>query len=427
MSLSETQRIKKRKFAKSIVGLLVALQLPFMASNMYLASADTLNCNNLAGNIVDPNSAATISKNNNILNSDFEYGVSGYGVWPGLGDVPWNFIDPYADSATANYEWMTSDREHELEIWHVEKNESGLSDFKSGDYVENISGMEPYSGKNWAELGANSEGVLYQDVATIPGTTFTYSFAHHGREITDTMKLSIGAKPANVATPSHGAFGPETNESVMNGLTQQTPSLKAIRQNKSDTTGSGVFRRYSGPADLSDNVGDKWGVYRGTYVVPEGQTCTRFAFSYVSGLSPSIGNFLDGVKFSRAIDDEFENYTTNQELNLLSNDNNLTSISNLLDSDLQPLQRDETDTTKFVTALGGLISITSPNTVHYTQPLGVNNGTDTFSYLASDDFNAQMNCGPNCLQTNSNAWLDKFTRGEVAFPTTPAPPQMGFL
>jgi MoaA/NifB/PqqE/SkfB family radical SAM enzyme len=48
-------------------------------------------------------------------------------------------------------------------------------------------------------------------------------------------------------------------------------------------------------------------------------------------------------------------------------------------------------------------------------------------YLASDDFDAQMNCGPNCLQTNTNAWLDKFTRGEVAFPTTPAPPQMGFL
>lgn len=52
---------------------------------------------------------------------------------------------------------------------------------------------------------------------------------------------------------------------------------------------------------------------------------------------------------------------------------------------------------------------------------------EVMRYLASDDFNAQMNCGPNCLQTNSNAWLDKFTRGEVAFPTTPAPPHMGFL
>lgn len=52
---------------------------------------------------------------------------------------------------------------------------------------------------------------------------------------------------------------------------------------------------------------------------------------------------------------------------------------------------------------------------------------EVMRYLASDDFNAQMNCGPNCLQTNTNAWLDKFTRGEVAFPTIPAPPQMGFL
>ena len=52
---------------------------------------------------------------------------------------------------------------------------------------------------------------------------------------------------------------------------------------------------------------------------------------------------------------------------------------------------------------------------------------EVMNYLASDDFNAQMNCGPNCLQTNTNSWLDKFTRGEVQFPTTPAPPHMGFL
>ncbi len=48
-------------------------------------------------------------------------------------------------------------------------------------------------------------------------------------------------------------------------------------------------------------------------------------------------------------------------------------------------------------------------------------------HLASDDFNAQRNCGPNCLQTNTNSWLNKFVQGQVAFPTSPAPPQMGFL
>lgn len=52
---------------------------------------------------------------------------------------------------------------------------------------------------------------------------------------------------------------------------------------------------------------------------------------------------------------------------------------------------------------------------------------EVMNYLASDAFDAQRDCGENCLQTLTNSWLDKFTHGEVAFPTTAAPPQMGFL
>jgi MoaA/NifB/PqqE/SkfB family radical SAM enzyme len=52
---------------------------------------------------------------------------------------------------------------------------------------------------------------------------------------------------------------------------------------------------------------------------------------------------------------------------------------------------------------------------------------EVLNYLASDEFDAQKNCGPNCLQTNTNSWLDKLQKGEVSFPTSPAPPHMGFL
>lgn len=52
---------------------------------------------------------------------------------------------------------------------------------------------------------------------------------------------------------------------------------------------------------------------------------------------------------------------------------------------------------------------------------------DVIRYLASDEFDAQRNCGPNCLQTNTNSWLDKYTRGEVTFNTEPQPAQMEFL
>jgi MoaA/NifB/PqqE/SkfB family radical SAM enzyme len=52
---------------------------------------------------------------------------------------------------------------------------------------------------------------------------------------------------------------------------------------------------------------------------------------------------------------------------------------------------------------------------------------DVLRYLASDEFDASKDCGENCLQTNTNSWLDKFVKGTVDFPTTPAPPHIGFL
>lgn len=52
---------------------------------------------------------------------------------------------------------------------------------------------------------------------------------------------------------------------------------------------------------------------------------------------------------------------------------------------------------------------------------------DVLNYLASDEFDAQRNCGPNCLQTNTNSWLNKLVNGDVTFPTSEAPPHIGFL
>ena len=51
---------------------------------------------------------------------------------------------------------------------------------------------------------------------------------------------------------------------------------------------------------------------------------------------------------------------------------------------------------------------------------------EVIKYLASDEFTAQ-NCGPNCVQTNTNSWLDKFMKGTVAFSESEPPAQMEFL
>lgn len=52
---------------------------------------------------------------------------------------------------------------------------------------------------------------------------------------------------------------------------------------------------------------------------------------------------------------------------------------------------------------------------------------EVMRYLASDNFDASRMCGPNCLQHSTNDWLDKFMKGTVQLPTTPAPPHMAFL
>ncbi len=52
---------------------------------------------------------------------------------------------------------------------------------------------------------------------------------------------------------------------------------------------------------------------------------------------------------------------------------------------------------------------------------------EVLNYLASDEFDASTDCGENCLQTNTNSWLNKYMQGKVAFQDSPPPPHMGFL
>jgi len=52
---------------------------------------------------------------------------------------------------------------------------------------------------------------------------------------------------------------------------------------------------------------------------------------------------------------------------------------------------------------------------------------EVLNYLASDEFDASTDCGENCLQTNTNSWLNKYMQGKVTFQEAPPPPHMGFL
>lgn len=143
--------------------------------------------------------------------------------------------------------WRTTDLFGVVEIW--------------GD---GNGGVPAYEGGNFAELNANSDGTLYQDVVTTPGATMTWTLAHRGRLGSDAMRVLIG----DAAT--------------------------------ADPDGDAGWDYVSG--DLVDN-NFVWGTHTDSYVVPEGQTCTRFGFRAVSTANgdSSVGNFLDAIVFDISI------------------------------------------------------------------------------------------------------------------------------
>ncbi|PWQ96410.1 hypothetical protein DKT75_10545 [Leucothrix arctica] len=113
-------------------------------------------------------------------------------------------------------------------------------------------GVPSYDGTYFAELNAYVPGMLYQDVELIPGSNYTWSFAHRARSGSNTLNVLMGHPDSMVLQGTY----------------------------TSDTSA--------------------WKVYTGTYVVPAGQHITRFGFQAVG--SSSTGNFLDAAKIPGGCD-----------------------------------------------------------------------------------------------------------------------------
>lgn len=143
--------------------------------------------------------------------------------------------------------WQTTDGAGLIEIWGT-----GFLGVPAGEL------------DNFAELNATTAGTLYQDVVSTPGATMSWTLLHRGRGGDDVMQVLIG----------------DASDADVNGATGWD---------------------YISP-DLTDGV-TAWGAHGDDFIVPAGQTCTRFAFRTVStgSGSPSVGNFLDAVSFTVTI------------------------------------------------------------------------------------------------------------------------------
>ncbi|MDR1876358.1 MAG: T9SS type B sorting domain-containing protein [Flavobacteriaceae bacterium] len=111
-------------------------------------------------------------------------------------------------------------------------------------------------GLQHAELNANEVSTLYQSLTTTPGKKMRWSLYHRGRSGTDMMQLLIG---------------PSLTTNTIEG-------------------------------SMSTNSAD-WKLYKGDYTIPLGQTTTYFLFKSISSAGgPTVGNFLDDVRFSYVSD-----------------------------------------------------------------------------------------------------------------------------
>ena len=139
--------------------------------------------------------------------------------------------------------------------------------------------QDSMDGNTYAEMVASEPGrTIYQNLATIPGTLYKIRLKHTSlcKDNVDQMQVVINGTPIEMTrVAANGKAGDKVGEK------SKTIGTRVTNENR---------RHHS----------DQWETYEGYYVIPDGQTTTRFGFKAVNYLDPTKGNLLDDVTFTRA-------------------------------------------------------------------------------------------------------------------------------
>lgn len=134
----------------------------------------------------------------------------------------------------------------------------------------------------YAELCAYEAGTaIYQDIRTVPGTLYKVRLRHASLNSTylDKMQVMIGTpgheQPVEMTRTSVNGHGDKLNEK------STTIATKVTNSNN---------RHHA----------DQWETYEGTYLIPDGQTTTRFTFKSIDAKQLDYGNVLDDIVFDKA-------------------------------------------------------------------------------------------------------------------------------
>lgn len=227
-----------------------------------------------------------------LVNSDFEYLPDGgwktisarydmasayTSVDPNNGQYIRNTRHADSDTGTAWVDWDGFDSSRFA--WRTDQKggqmQGGLKDHANAVELQ----QDSVDGNTYTEIVASeTDRTIYQDLATIPGTLYKIRLKHASlcKDNVDKMQVVINGTPIEMTrVTANGKAGDKVGE-------------------KSTTIATKVMN-----VDRWHHA-DQWETYEGYYVIPEGQTTTRFGFKAVNYLDPTKGNLLDDVTFTRA-------------------------------------------------------------------------------------------------------------------------------
>lgn len=164
--------------------------------------------------------------------------------------------------------WSSTQKDGTDNIQH----KAGAVEIQYDDQADNV----------YAELCAYEKGTaIYQDIKTVPGTLYKIRLKHASlySGYLDKMQVMVGA-------PGHEQAVEMTRTSVNgNGDTLNEKSTTIATK-----VTNGNNRHHV----------NQWETYEGTYLIPDGQTTTRFTFKSIDAKQLDYGNVLDDIVFDKA-------------------------------------------------------------------------------------------------------------------------------
>ena len=226
-----------------------------------------------------------------LVNGDFEYLPDG--GWKTV-DAPSYMTNAYTSVDPNNGQYMRNAKHSDADLaswadwpgfdqskfaWKTDQkgghDQGGLKDRAEAVELQ----QDSMDGNTYAEMVASEPGrTIYQNLATIPGTLYKIRLKHTSlcKDNVDQMQVVINGTPIEMTrVAANGKAGDKVGE-------------------KSKTIGTRVTN------ENRWHHSDQWETYEGYYVIPDGQTTTRFGFKAVNYLDPTKGNLLDDVTFTRA-------------------------------------------------------------------------------------------------------------------------------